>query len=89
MKGGDNMPNLKVGVVEHYYDKIGVAIVELSDPLALGDKIKIVKDDKEFEQTVESMQIEHEKIEVGKKGQAVGIKVNESVKEGAEVYKIS
>ncbi len=83
------MPGFKVGKVTHYYDKIGVAIVELESDLAVGDKIKFVRGGEDlFEQTVESMQIEHNKIESAKKGDTIGLKVNEEVKEGAEVFKI-
>jgi len=78
----------KVGVVTHYYDKIGVAIIDLIASLAVGDKIKIVKDDQEFEQTVESMQIEHKQVDTAKKGDSIGFKVNQEVKEKAEVYKV-
>ena len=80
----------KVGKVSHYYDKIGVAIVELDGTLAVGDKIKFARGGEDlFEETVESIQIEHEKKDSASKGDVVGLKVNEAVKEGAEVYKIS
>lgn len=82
------MADQKVGVVTHYYDKIGVAIIDLIASLAVGDKIKIVKDDQEFEQTVESMQIEHKQVDTAKKGDSIGFKVNQEVKEKAEVYKV-
>lgn len=80
----------KVGKVTHYYDKIGVAIVELDGTLAVGDKIKFVRGGEDlFEQTVESIQIEHEKKDSAGKGDVVGLKVNEPVKEQAEVYKLA
>ena len=80
----------KVGKVTHYYDKIGVVIVELDGTLAVGDKIRFARGGEDlFEETVESIQIEHEKKDSASKGDVVGLKVNEAVKEGAEVYKIS
>ncbi len=80
----------KVGKVTHYYDKIGVAIVELDGTLSVGDKIKFVRGGEDlFEETVESIQIEHEKRNSASKGDVVGLKVNEAVKEQAEVYKVS
>lgn len=83
------MADLKVGKVTHYFDKLSVAIVELSSALGVGDKLKFVRGGEElFEQTVDSMQVEHTKIESAKKGQSVGLKVNQEVKEGAEVYKL-
>lgn len=83
------MPDFKVGVVTHYYDKIGVAVVELSADLAVGDEIKIGKDDEEFTQKVTSMQIEHKQAKLAKKGQSIGLKVDQPVKRKAEVYKVS
>jgi putative protease len=78
----------KVGHVTHYYDKLGVAIVELDGNLAVGDKIKFVKGGEDlFEQNVESIQVAHEKKDSADKGDVVGLKTNEIVKEGAEVYK--
>lgn len=83
------MANFKIGKVSHYFDKIGVAIVELGADLSVGDKIKFVRGGEDiFEQAVESIQIEHEKKDSAKKGDVVGLKTEKEVKEGAEVYKI-
>lgn len=82
------MADVKIGTVSHYYDKIGVAVVELVGNLAVGDTIKLVRGGEElFSQKVESMQMEHEKLETAKKGQAIGLKVDQEVKDGAEVFK--
>ena len=75
----------KIGKVTHYYGNIGVAIIELSGKLSVGDKVKFSHGDKEFEQTIDSMQMEHKDIDSAKKGDVVGIKVGEKVGEGAEV----
>lgn len=78
----------KVGKVIHYYDKIGVAIVELDGSIAVGDKVKFVKDGESlYEQAVESIQIDHDKVDTAKKGDVVGLKVQETTKEGTEVFK--
>ena len=76
----------KIGKVTHYYNNIDVAVVELSGKLSVGDRVKFVSGQNEFEQTVESMQIEHENISSAKKGDMIGLKVGEKVNEGAEVY---
>ena len=84
------MADFKIGEVIHYYDKIGVVIVELDGALSTGDKIKFVRGGENlFEQKVDSIQIEHEKKESADKGSVVGLKVEKEVKEGAEVYKVS
>lgn len=83
------MADLKVGRVTHYYDKIGVAVIELIAGLGSGDRIKFVRGGEDlFEQDIDSMQIEHGKISSAKKGQSVGLKVEQEVKEGAEVFKV-
>lgn len=83
------MADFKVGKVTHYYDKIGVAVVELTDNLAVGDTIKISGHGREFTQEVDSIQIEHEKIKEAKKGQTIGLRVDEKAKENDEVYKVT
>lgn len=83
------MADFKIGKVTHYFDKIQVAIVELSGNLAVGDKIKFVRGGEDlFEQEVGSIQIEHEKKDSASKGEIVGIKVEKELKEGAEVFKL-
>lgn len=78
----------EVGKVIHYFDKAMVAVVGLTDELTAGDAVKFIRGDSEFTQTVESMEIDHEKIQIGKTGDEVAIKVNEATHEGAKVYKI-
>lgn len=83
------MADLKIGKVTHYYDKIGVAIVELSASLSVGDKLKFVRGGEDlFTEEVKSIQIEHEQKDSAGKGDVVGLKVESEVKEGAEVFKV-
>jgi len=74
-----------VGKVTHYYGKSEVAIIELAAPLKVGDKIKFEGHGSDFEQTVDSMQIEHQDVEQAKKGDVIGVKVGNKVREGAMV----
>lgn len=76
-----------IGKVIHWYDKIGVAVVKLSSALKVGDKIKVKHGDKEFEDSVDSMQLDHQPIASGKKGQEVAVKLSDHAKEGSEVFK--
>ena len=76
----------KVGKITHYFSKIGVAVVELTDTLKEGDKIRIKGSTTDFEQTVESMQIEHEQITEATAGQSIGMSVKDVVREGDEVF---
>jgi len=79
---------MKVGKVIHYYDKIGVAILELSGTLKVGDKIKFEGHGADFEQEVDSLQVNHEAVKSAKKGDMVGLKAEKEVKEGTEVEKV-
>ncbi|MGB9727834.1 MAG: translation elongation factor-like protein [Nitrososphaeria archaeon] len=79
---------LEVGKVTHYYPKISVAVVALTAPLNVGDRILIKGKTTHIEQSVESMQIEKVNIGRAEAGQSIGLKVNGRVKEGDIVYKI-
>ncbi|MEM4389128.1 MAG: translation elongation factor-like protein [Candidatus Micrarchaeia archaeon] len=78
----------QVGVVRHYYNKIGVAAIDLSDGLKVGDKIVIEANEGPIEQIVSSMQIEHKPITQASAGQSIGMKVVARVREGDPVFKI-
>lgn len=77
-----------VGKITHYFGKISVAVVEVSKEIKVGDKIHIKGNTTDFEQEVGSMQVEHQNVEKAKKGDIVGLKVKEKVREGDEVYKV-
>lgn len=77
----------QIGKVTHYYDKLGVAIVDLDQgSLKVGDSIKFKHGDDEFTQKIESLQIEHESVESVKKGDAFGLKVDKPAKPDTLVY---
>ena len=83
------MTDIKIASVTHYYDKIKVAILNLSSDLKVGDKIKFSHGDEElFTQNVDSIQVEHKSIDSAKSGDVIGLKVENEVKEGAEVYRV-
>ena len=78
----------EVGRVVNYFDKIGVAVVDLTGALKSGDKIKVHGQNTgtDFEMAVESMQIEHKVVKKAKKGDAIGLKVDNPVKRNDKVY---
>ena len=79
-----------IGKISHYYPKIKVGIIELTEEgLKVGDKIHIKGTNVDFEQVVESIQSEHEPINEAKAGDIVGVEVKEKVCDGNEVYKIT
>jgi len=84
------MPDANIGVVTHYFDHIGVAVVKLEKgTLSAGDKIKVETKGGTFEQQVESMQIEHQQIDKAKAGDEFGLKVEQPVEKGDKVFPVS
>ncbi len=77
-----------IGKITHYFGNIEVAVIELSDTLKVGDNIRIVGGETDFTQIVDSMEVEHKKVEEAKKGDSVGLKVGQKVREGYKVYKL-
>jgi len=77
-----------IGTVTHYFPKIGVAVVKLTDDINDGDQIRIAGIHSNFNQLVSSMQIEHKNITSAKKGQEIGMKVVQQVREGDMIYKV-
>jgi len=78
----------KVGEISHYFTKIGVAVVDLTSPLKVGDRIAVKGMTTSFEQNVGSMQIEHETIQAAKAGDSIGMKVVDRVRKGDIVYRL-
>jgi len=77
----------EVGRVSHFFSRINVAIIELTDTISVGDQILIKGPTTDIGQTVDSMEIEHKKVEQAGAGQSIGIKVNGRVRENDSVYK--
>ena len=80
------MEEKPIGEVTHYYDKIGVAVVKFSSAVKVGEMVKFKGTHADFTQQINSMQYDHKDIDGAKKGQEVGMKVDEKVKEGDKVY---
>lgn len=79
-----------IGKVTHYFTNIGVAVLEITQGnISVGDKIHIKGATSDFEQKIDSMQVEHENVKKAKKGDAVGLKVDQQARDGDEVYKIT
>jgi len=77
-----------VGKISHYFTKIGVGVIELSDELKVGDRISIEGATTNIQQTVDSMQIEHQNVQSAGSGQSIGLKVVQRAREGDLVYKL-
>lgn len=88
-KEDGQMAEVELGKVTHYFSKIGVAAIEITqDTLAVGDTIHVQGHTSDFTQTIDSMQIDGQPVEEATVGQSVGIKVAEHAREHDMVYKV-
>lgn len=78
-----------IGYVTHYYNQIGVAVIALMDELEVGDAIHFLGHTTEFSQQVWSMEINHQKVKRVDAGEEVALKVDEPVRRGDEVFKVT
>lgn len=77
-----------IGKITHYFGNINVAVIKLTDKLKEGDTIRIVGGETDFTQAVDSMEVEHQKIKEAKKGDSIGLKVAQKVREDYRVFKV-
>jgi putative protease len=82
------VPEEEIGQVSDYFAKIGVAGIDLTGTLSVGDTIHIVGHTTDLTQVVESMEIEHEKVEAAHAGQSIGIKLTDRARKNDRVYKV-
>jgi len=82
------MAEKEIGRVTNYFSKIGVAVIELTASIRLGDGIRIAGGDRDFRQQLDSMQVEHEPIEDAEAGQEIAIKLDQKARLGDTVYKV-
>ena len=82
------MAEKPIGEVTNYFKQVKAAAVKLTQPLQVGEKVKITGGEKSFEMTVDSMQIDREEITTAKKGDEIGLLVPEDVHKGYKVFKI-
>ena len=82
------MKEVRVGKVASYFTHVEAAAIELEGDLKIGDTIHIKGHTTDFEQKIESMQIENEPAEEAKAGDSIGVKVEERVRRNDVVYKV-
>lgn len=83
------MSETLVGKVTHYFDRISVAVLELTDTVRVGDTIHFHGHSVDFSQNVDSLQIEHQNVPEAKPGQDVALKVSQKVHENDAVFKVT
>ncbi len=83
------MQEKEIGYVAHYFGKISVAALILTDgPVSVGDTLHFVGHTTDFVSEVDSMQIENKPVTEADTGDSIGLKVTEKVREGDKVYKV-
>jgi putative protease len=90
LEGGIAMTDeVKVGRVDHYFGKIQVAGIELTDgDLSVGDTVHIRGHTSDFTQRITSMQIDRVDVPRAEKGQLIGILVSEHARVGDKVFRV-
>lgn len=90
VKKAPNKKEKKIGKITHYFSDIKVAVIKLSAPIKVGDTIRIIGGEStDFKQKVKSIQIDHKKVKMAKKGKSIGLKIDEKAREGYNVCKIA
>lgn len=79
----------KIGDVTHYYTNLEVGIIKLEGNLKVGDNIKVQGTTTDFEQKVPQIEIDHKKVDEASAGDEIGIKVDEKVRNGDEVFLVA
>lgn len=84
------MPEQLVGTITHYFGKIGVGVVAINNgELKVGDRIHLKGHTTDFEQTVDSLQVEKQTVDKIGVGESAGLKVAQPVKEHDAVYLVT
>ena len=78
-----------VGTITHYFPKPEVGVVKLSAGIKVGDVLHFCGHTTDFQQEITSMQVEHANIEAAAAGDEVAIKVDQRVRTGDEVYRVT
>lgn len=82
------MQEIEIGKVTHYFGHLGVAAIDLTGELKVGDTVHIKGHTSDFTQMIDSMQIEHMSVTLAKQGDKIGIKTKEHVREHDIMYKV-
>jgi hypothetical protein len=75
-----------IGKITHFYSHLGVGIIALTAPLKVGDSIHVKGHTTDFTQTADSLQLNHQDVSAGKKGDEIGVKLDQKVRHGDTVF---
>jgi putative protease len=80
-------PGQSIGSVTHYFGHLSVAAVTLTDTLRVGDRIHIKGHTTNVEQSVDSMEVEHAKVDSAGPGDDVALQVKDHVREHDQIFR--
>lgn len=83
------MPEIKIGTVEDYFGKVGVIAFHVEgEEIAIGDTIHVKGHTTDFQEVVDSIQIDKQPVQRAGPGSNVGIKSKEKARKGNIIYKV-
>ncbi len=78
-----------IGKVSHYFGNLGVAAMQVTGELRVGDQIHVKGHTTDFTQTVDSLEVNHQKVERAGPGEDIAFKVKDRARVGDEVFKVT
>jgi len=78
----------EIGSVSGFFAHPSVAIVDVKASVRLGDRIFIKGHTTDFQQVVESMQVDRQPVQEAQAGQSIGVKVSQRCRKHDVVYKL-
>lgn len=81
------MAEIKIGEVVKFFAKPSVAAIKLTEgELAVGDTVKFTGHTTDLTHTIDSMEVNNQKIDKAVVGDFVGVKIADRVRPGDEVF---
>jgi translation elongation factor EF-1alpha len=77
-----------VGRITHYFPNIAVAAATLSGELKVGDRVRVKGHTTDFTEAIESLEIEHQKVDRAGPGDDVAFKVSEKARPGDQLLRL-
>jgi putative protease len=80
----------RIGAVTHYYPHVDAGVIELeAGELRVGDTIHVRGHTTDYYQRVDRIEVDHQAVQVARRGASIGVHVTQRVREGDEVWKVS
>jgi putative protease len=77
-----------VGRITHYFSHIAVAAATLTGELKVGDRVRVKGHTTDFTEAIESLEIEHQRVDRAGAGDNVAFKVSEKARPGDQLSRL-